>query len=186
MYDYKGVPLRELKGKAKFQYIWDYYKIQITAVTVIVIIIISMLHSVLSRKNTVLTAALLNVIISEENLADLENSYLESRGYRSTKDQITWQQNLVVSSEGSTVDSSLSYTSEVKLLAMLTGKQLDIVIMDPGAYQVFSDNGYLKESISLEGTSLAEKLGFDGDVYAGIIGNSQHIEEAEAFLNYIS
>ena len=52
---------KELKGKQKVQFIYDYYKIPILLALVALLLFLTTLHSVLTRKEEILTVALVNV-----------------------------------------------------------------------------------------------------------------------------
>ena len=78
-----------------------------------------------------------------------------------------------------------SYASQMKLLAMITDKKLDVVIMDQHTRDIFQRQDYMSACVSLEGTSLYRKAGFSEPVYAGIIRNTQRPESAEKYLEIL-
>ena len=70
----------------------------------------------------------------------------------------------------------------MKLLAMITAKKLDLVIMDQNTTAIFLRQGYIEKSIPLTDTVFFKKAGLKEPVYAGIIRNSERKDAAKAFL----
>lgn len=83
------------------------------------------------------------------------------------------------------VSYEYSYASQMKLLAMITDKKLDVVIMDQHTRDIFQRQDYMSACVSLEGTSLYRKAGFSAPVYAGIIRNTQRPESAAKYLEML-
>ncbi len=217
--DYKGVPLSSLKGKQKFQYIWDYYKFVIIGVVIVLGLIINGVHSHFAKKNEVVSLGLVNVLINEQDLAELEAAYLEEKGLDPSKNTVEFFSDLTytepqseadtepanVSAAGDTsadteaeteasfdlskmdIDGSpYGYLKEVKLMAALSAKQLDVVIMDEVAYKAFLGDDNLIDPICLNDTAFAKEIGLTGTAYAGVVGNSNRPEEAKELLEYLA
>ena len=149
----------------------------------------------ITKKNTLLSVAAINIEISNENIPKFSYDYLLNRNFSSKKYNINFYNNLI--SEGNPnygASYEYAYASSMKLLALMTDKTLDIVLMDEKAYQTFSNNEYLYNLYDLnlsENTTnkqdaiLISSPHFSDEIYIGIIQNSRHLEEAVQYINYL-
>ena len=185
----------DLHGIKKIEYILDYYKLPIVLSIIIIYIFCSLSYKLITKKNTLLSVAAINIEISNENIPKFSDDYLISRNFSSKKYNINFYNNLI--SEGNPNDGTsyeYAYASSMKLLALMTDKTLDIVLMDEKAYQTFSNNEYLYNLYDLnlsENTTnkqdaiLISSPYFSDEIYIGIIQNSRHLEEAVQYINYL-
>ena len=185
----------DLHGIKKIEYILDYYKLPIVLSIVIIYIFCSLSYKLITKKNTLLSVAAINIEISNENIPKFSDDYLLNRNFSSKKYNINFYNNLI--SEGNPNDGAsyeYAYASSMKLLALMTDKTLDIVLMDEKAYQTFSNNKYLYNLYDLklsENTTnkqdaiLISSPYFSDEIYIGIIQNSRHLEEAVQYINYL-
>lgn len=149
----------------------------------------------ITKKNTLLSVAAINIEISNENIPKFSDDYLLNRNFSSKKYNVNFYNNLI--SEGNPNDGAsyeYAYASSMKLLALMTDKTLDIVLMDEKAYHTFSNNEYLYNLYDLnlsENTTnnqdaiLISSPHFSDEIYIGIIQNSRHLEEAVQYINYL-
>jgi len=185
----------DLHGIKKIEYILDYYKLPIVLSIIIIYIFCSLSYKLITKKNTLLSVAAINIEISSENIPKFSDNYLISRNFSSKKYNINFYNNLI--SEGNPNDGvsyEYAYASSMKLLALMTDKTLDIVLMDEKTYQTFSNNEYLYNLYDLnlsENTTnnhdaiLISSPYFSDEIYIGIIQNSRHLEEAVQYINYL-
>lgn len=185
----------DLHGIKKIEYILDYYKLPIVLSIIIIYIFCSLSYKLITKKNTLLSVAAINIEISNENIPKFSDDYLLNRNFSSKKYNINFYNNLI--SEGNPNDGvsyEYAYASSMKLLALMTDKTLDIVLMDEKAYQTFSNNEYLYNLYDLnlsENTTnkqdaiLISSPHFSDEIYIGIIQNSRHLEEAVQYINYL-
>ena len=185
----------DLHGIKKIEYILDYYKLPIVLSIIIIYIFCSLFYKLITKKNTLLSVAAINIEISNENIPKFSDDYLLSRNFSSKKYNINFYNNLI--SEGNTNDGAsyeYAYASSMKLLALMTDKTLDIVLMDEKAYHTFSNNEYLYNLYDLnlsENTTnkqdaiLISSPYFSDEIYISIIKNSRHLEEAVQYINYL-
>lgn len=185
----------DLHGIKKIEYILYYYKLPIVLSIIIIYIFCSLSYKLITKKNTLLSVAAINIEISSENIPKFSDNYLISRNFSSKKYNINFYNNLI--SEGNPNDGvsyEYAYASSMKLLALMTDKTLDIVLMDEKTYQTFSNNEYLYNLYDLnlsENTTnnqdaiLISSPYFSDEIYIGIIQNSRHLEEAVQYINYL-
>ena len=147
-----------LNRREKAGYIWDYYKLPIFAAVIAICIVLSFLVHALTKKDTALSIAFINISMSADSI-DALTSDSDSYDY--------------------------SYASSVKLLAMITARVLDVVFMSTDCAEDFIKKGYIKESIPLEDTDFFRKSGLSAPICAGIIDNSERKKQAEAFIRGI-
>ncbi len=207
--------LHGMSRRQRFDYLWEYYKWFFLLIILAAGIMLYTLTAALSKKKTELTVALVNVGISDEILDPLTNQFLEEVPGASPNGTIRYERNLLIENDqpeaspdpaadssdstatgrsSTTADSredngvsyEYSYASQMKLLAMITDKKLDVVIMDQNTRDIFQRQAYLSDCISLNGTFIYQKAGFSAPVYAGILRNTQRPESAEKFLKILS
>ena len=202
--------LRGMDRRQRITYLWDYYKWFFILLIIAGGILIYSLTTVLTRKKTVLSVALVNVQAADSILDSITDQFLQMEPEDFSGGTVKYERNLLIAADpedstqdgstGSVTDSEVSYTasgtdggasyeysyaSQMKLLAMITDKKLDVVIMDQHTRDIFQRQDYLSECVSLEGTSLYRKAGFSEPVYAGIIRNTQRPESAEKYLEML-
>ena len=202
--------LRGMDRRQIITYLWDYYKWLFILLIIAGGILIYSLTTVLTRKKTVLSVALVNVQADDSILDSITDQFLQMEPEDFSGGTVKYERNLLISADpedstqdgstGSVTDSGASYTasgtdggasyeysyaSQMKLLAMITDKKLDVVIMDQHTRDIFHRQDYMSACVSLEGTSLYRKAGFSEPVYAGIIRNTQRPESAEKYLEIL-
>ena len=188
---------KELKGKQKVQFIYDYYKIPILLALVALLLFLTTLHSVLTRKEEILTVALVNVRTPENAEHFLGEAYLQKNGYSTKRRTITLMDQLLVPSGAARAVSAnhaspgesssaqvpspeetnpeYAYAAQMKLVATLSAKELDVLLpLD-----------HRRKYLDLTDKALYKKAGFTVKVYAGIVVNSTHRPEAERYLKYL-
>ena len=202
--------LRGMDRRQRITYLWDYYKWLFILLIIAGGILIYSLTTVLTRKKTVLSVALVNVQADDSILDSITDQFLQMEPEDFSGGTVKYERNLLISADpedstqdgstGSVTDRGASYTasgtdggasyeysyaSQMKLLAMITDKKLDVVIMDQHTRDIFQRQDYMSACVSLEGTSLYRKAGFSEPVYAGIIRNTQRPESAEKYLEIL-
>lgn len=202
--------LHGMDRRQRITYLWDYYKWLFIILIIAGGILIYSLTTVLTRKETVLSVALVNVQADDSILDSLTDQFLQMEPKDFSGGTVKYERNLLISADpensaqsentGSGTDSRMPYTgsaadggasyeysyaSQMKLLAMITDKKLDVVIMDQHTRDIFQRQDYMSACVSLEGTSLYRKAGFSEPVYAGIIRNTQRPESAEKYLEML-
>ena len=134
--------VKDVHGKAKIGYIWEYYKLPILIGCILLYIAGYMLHGYLTHKDAVLYTALVNVsdaIPSDELTADFLN-YL---GADTKKNEVVLYQGLYLTDDETSPGYAYVYASNTKLTASIAAKQMDVVLMDQEAFDLLSGKGCL-------------------------------------------
>ncbi|MFG6370108.1 MAG: hypothetical protein K1W16_17145 [Lachnospiraceae bacterium] len=134
---------KTLKGKAKIQYIWDYYKFPLVILVILLYILVYALQNHLSYKETVLYTALVNVNASENLTERLSDDFLEYLNINLSRNKMELYTGLYLTEDEQNAYHEYTYASRIKILAVIDGKLLDVVLMNQEAFDAFSQNGYL-------------------------------------------
>lgn len=228
---------RTLSRKQKLQYLWDYEKLPILGILVLILIVGSFALRAIRKKQVLLSAAIVNVQISDDTRHMLSEDYTDLFPGGSRKNMVQLHTNLLLTPADADADTSsagdmaadtaaaadtsakkdiamssqsvdgalyeYAYASSLKLLALMTDRKLDVVLMDPEACEQFSRNDYLMDlsdidglqeyqgsltlkgdALSLDGSTLADTAHFSGDVLIGIIQNTQRQDAAVQYIRY--
>lgn len=135
--------LKTLKGKAKLQYIWDYYKLPLVIVTILLYVIFYILYNHFTEKERVLYTALVNVNAGETLIKGLHNDFLDYLNLNPSQNQLELYTGLYLTDDDQNAYYQYTYASRIKILAMIDGELLDVVLMNREAFDAFSQNGYL-------------------------------------------
>lgn len=135
--------LKTLKGKAKLQYIWDYYKLPLIVLAILLYIFGYILYNHFTEKERILYTALVNVNAGETLTKGLCNDFLDSLNLNPSQNQLELYTGLYLTDNDQNAYHQYTYASRIKILAMIDGKLLDVVLMNKEAFDAFSQNGYL-------------------------------------------
>ena len=134
--------VKDVQGKAKIGYIWAYYKFPIIIGCVFLYIAVSMLHGFLTRKDTVLYTALVNVPDTIP-AGELTTDFLDYLGADKSKNEVVLYEGLHLTDDEASPDYAYVYASNTKLTAVISAGQLDVVLMDREAFDLLSARGCL-------------------------------------------
>ena len=137
-----------MKTKKQIRYIWDYYKLHIIAAIILLYFLSSIAFRILTHRDTLLYAATVNVVSSDEISSYLHDDFISSEGIEKInpkKQDVTLYHDLYLTTDTNSEFYDYSYASEMKLVGAIGAKQLDVVIMDKEAFDAFSANDYLLE-----------------------------------------
>jgi hypothetical protein len=227
---------RAMRPAQKLDHILTYYKWPILLGLIALVILGSVLHRQLTKKEPVLYLAFLNVSLGEDLEAHLTADYLAEAGFDEKRQEIYLYRGLYISENADTLNHEYAYASKMKLTGAISAKKLDLVLMNREAYDVLSQKAYLldlsalleardpellerlsplltknevvlsdntlevllgeaeeerrvteevRNAISIVSLPAFRNAGFDGEVYLGIISNSERPEEALRFLRYL-
>lgn len=133
----------ELTARQRLQQIWDYYKLPIFIVCVILYMIGYGFFRHVTEKDKVFFTGMINVapgeILTEKLHSDFEKTIVSNP----SKEEMLFYTGLYLTSNTKSEYYQYSYTSQMKILAAIDSEQLDIVLMDKEAFDAFSQNGYL-------------------------------------------
>ena len=220
----------------KAEHIYTYYKWPILFVLLALIVLGSVLHRQLTKKDPVLYLAFLNVSVGEDLERQLTADYLTDAGLDARRQEVYLYKDLYISDDADTLNHEFAYASKMKLSGAISAKKLDLVLMNREAYDILSGQGYLLDLSALlqerdpalletlspllaenevvlsdntlevllgeaeqeqrltdtvpnaiAVTSLApfRNAGFDGELYLGVVANSERIKEALQYFGYL-
>lgn len=127
----------------KADYIWTYYKLPITVGLAALFLLCSTVYRQITKKEAVLYAALINVTVGEDLGAQLDRGFVDSIGASPQKAEVYLYQGLYLSDDPSPENHQYGYASKLKLMAAIEARQLDVVLMNREAYDIYSQKGYL-------------------------------------------
>lgn len=135
--------LKTLKGRTRLQYIWDYYKLPLAILGILLYIFSHILYNHLTYKESILYAALVNVNAGEILTKGLSRDFLNYMNLDLSKNKLELYSGLYLTDNELSEHHQYTYASRMKILAMIDGELLDVVLMNREAFDAFSQNGYL-------------------------------------------
>lgn len=157
----KKEKFHNLHGKKKLQYIWDYYKLHLIGLCILLYIAGYITYRHFTHKEILLYTALVNVSASESLSTQLSTDFLVSLETDTDKYDFQLYTGLYLTSDESNPYHAYTYMSRIKILAAIENKQMDVILMNKEAFDAFSQNGYLcnlKELLSSSDFNLYKKL----------------------------
>ena len=125
----------------KMEYFWDYYKIHVMITVFLACMFGSILHTIVSQKETLLSIALINAFPNAEDeflMEDFEN-YL---GLNSKKQQVLIDSTYYLDDD-STSPYATTYSQKFSTNAM-AGK-LDVVLADSRNFEFYGNQGFFQD-----------------------------------------
>lgn len=153
--------LSKLHGKKKLQHIWAYYKLHLVILGIFLYVIAYSLYGHFTYKETVLSAAFVNVSVGEELQTKLDADFLGSLNLRASKNKLDMYTGLYLTDDEMNEYHEYTYASRMKILASIGGESLDVAFMNKEAFDAFSQNGYLcdlEELLPQENPALYERM----------------------------
>jgi hypothetical protein len=217
-YTFKGVgtmvDLKSMSNKKKAEYIWEYYKLHIIGVLVVIFIVASMIHGQITKIDYVFNITLVGNNVDENKKTELEKQLggIVIKTGEQNKEAIV----SVIPLEGSSkANASMSSTSTQKFIVEMSVGQIDVVILDKGMAQVFakqdmfsrledikeldlesiknekieavgSDNIKSVYAINAEDIKILKDMGFDtGNMVIGIISSCKQKDKAATVIKWL-
>lgn len=134
---------RQLKGSAKLQYIWDYYKLPIFIAAVCIYAAIYLIWRNVTAEHPQLYMAYVNLEVGDTLGQSLTEGFIAHLQPAEKHSTVKVMRGLALTDNLQEVDSSYVYASKVKILAAIENQQLDVVLMNKEAFDAFSQNGFL-------------------------------------------
>jgi hypothetical protein len=192
------VDLKSMSRKEKIEYIWDYYKLHIISVIVVIAVIASFIHGQLTKIDYVVNVTIIGNAINESKKEEAEKKFTSlvikegEQRKQALFDVIT------------TDKSELSYEMMQKFVVRIAAGEIDVVILDKGFFDSFvkqdmfiplesisqinlsdikqskieasgSTNNKAVYAISVEGNKELEAMGYDTkNKVLGIIASSKN------------
>jgi hypothetical protein len=125
------VDLKSMSRKEKIEYIWDYYKLHIISVIVVIAVIASFIHGQLTKIDYVVNVTIIGNAINESKKEEAEKKFTSlvikegEQRKQALIDVIT------------TDKSELSYEMMQKFVVRIAAGEIDVVILDKGFFDSF-------------------------------------------------
>ena len=133
----------KLKGAARLQYIWDYYKLPIFLICVCIYAAGYIAWRNVTAEYPQLYLAYVNLEIGETLDHHLTEEFIDHLHPDEKNSVVKTIRNLALTENLQEVDASYVHASQVKILAAIDNRQLDVVLMNQEAFDAFSQNGFL-------------------------------------------
>ena len=134
---------KSLKGTAKFQYLWDYYKLQIFLVCVVIYALCYLVYRNVTTEHPQLYLAYVNVDVGETLSRHLTEGFIDFLSPKEKHSVVKTTDRLALTENLQQVDGYYVYASQMKILSEIENQHLDVVIMNREAFDAFSQNGFL-------------------------------------------
>ena len=141
--DYKP-DWKRMSPAEKRQYVWDYYKIPIAILLILVCVIGHMVYRYVTRTYPVLYVAGINVDIDDALQRELTDGFQEAAAL-GPRDRVICSGGMSMTADETSAYLSGSQVTYLKILGSITGEMLDIVLMDKESFDEFSLRGYLAD-----------------------------------------
>ena len=127
----------------KAEHIWIYYKMPIILGMIGLYLLCSAVHHQLTKKEVVLYSAHINVTAGDDLAFYLNENFISAAGADPKKSEVYFYRGIYLSNDPSSENHQYAYASRLKMMAAIEAKQLDVVLMNREAYDLFSRQGYL-------------------------------------------
>ncbi len=134
---------RAMTPRERLGYIADYYKFPILVFLILTYIAGYAIYGHMTKKETVLYTALVNVSAGDQLAGRLTEGFLSWGDFDSGSQMCQLYQNLYLTEDTTSETHEYVYASRMKLLGAIDGELLDVVIMNREAFDAFAQNGYL-------------------------------------------
>lgn len=141
----RRVSFRKMSMREKADHLYTYYKLPIFLVLIAFVLLCSTVYRQITKKEVFLYSAHINVSTGDDLAARLDGGFISFTGADPRKAEIHLSRGMYLSDNASDEDHQYGYASRIKILASIESKQLDVVLMNREAYDIFSHNGYLLE-----------------------------------------
>ncbi len=132
-----------MTGRQRAHYIWDYYKLPIVVLCIILYIIGYSVYRHFTDKDMLFYSALVNVNASEDFSKHLSDDFLTAHGGDPRKEEIVLYDNWYLTTDPESQYHEYAYATRMKVLASIDSEEIDVVLMNKEAFDAFAQNGYL-------------------------------------------
>lgn len=127
----------------KLEYVFQYYKFPLVLVLIVAVALGSVLHYRLTHKDALLYVAYANVSVGDDLDAALSEGYARAVGADPGKSEVKLYRSLYLSQDATVQNHEYAYASQLKVMAAMANRQLDVLLMNREAYDIMSAGGYL-------------------------------------------
>jgi hypothetical protein len=141
----------------KLEHIFEYYKFPLALALIAAVALGSVLYYRLTRKEALLYVGCANISVGETLDRELGEGFTKDIGKNPSKSEVRLYRNLYLSRDATQQNHEYAYASQLKVLAAMANRQLDVILMNREAYDIMSAGGYL--------LPLTDLLGQDEGLY---------------------
>lgn len=127
----------------RLDHIFEYYKFPLVLILIAVVAVGSVLYYRLTRKEALLYVAFANVSVGDTLDSALSEDYPRAIGADPRKCEVRVYRNLYLSQDATIQNHEYAYASQLKVMASMANRQLDVMLMNREAYDIMSAGGYL-------------------------------------------
>ena len=136
---------RQLPLSGKLEYIYMYYRLPIALGLIALMILTVAVSKALTKKEVTLYLGYVNVAVGDELREKMSEGFVAASGMDTRKNEVYVYTGLYLCEDPAAANHQYSYASRMKIMAAVNAKQLDVVLMNREAYDIFSRSGYLLE-----------------------------------------
>ncbi len=187
--------------KHRMENFWYHYKGMVVVCSVVLACVLSFAHERMTQKQNYLYLALVNVSAGDMLSEALTTGFLETEhvdagaqqvaflnglrlvGQEAVEGQAGTDRQAGMEGQASMEEWEYAEASQMKLLAALETKRLDVVLMDREARDAFLQGGYLEggAAVDVSDAPALRRAGMSGKVYLGIPKSSPRKERAQVY-----
>jgi len=134
---------RSMDAAQKADYIYTYFKWPILLALIGLLIVGNGVFRHITRKEPAVYLGLANVSVGSDLESALTAGFLEHAGLSPEDSLVQLYTGLYISQDASTENHQYAYASQMKVMAAINARELDVVLMNREAYDSFSRSGYL-------------------------------------------
>lgn len=137
------VNLRNLRGRKRIEYIWNYYKVPLGVLLVGTYIVVWIIYHNLTAKIPEFYLSFVNVSAGETLYQELTDDFLPELNTGNPRSIVYTYRDLLLTANVDSTNMSFVQACQMKILAGIEGETMDLVYMDKEAFDAFAQNGYL-------------------------------------------
>lgn len=154
--------LSNMSLSGKLGYVFEYYKFPLALALIAVVALGSFLYYRLTRKDALLYVACANIAVGDDLDRALNEGFARAIDENPGKKEVSLYRGLYLSRDATQQNHEYAYASQLKVLAAMANRQLDVMLMNREAYDIMSAGGYL--------LPLNDLLGQDEGLYRRVAG----------------
>ena len=128
---------------ARLGYVFEYYKFPLALALIAAVALGSALYYRLTRKEALLFVGYANIAVGDDLDQALNEGFARAIGENPNKKAVSLYRGLYLSRDATQQNHEYAYASQMKVLAAMANRQLDVVLMNREAYDILSASGYL-------------------------------------------
>ena len=135
--------LAEMTFAEKTRYFFSYYTPHFLLGVLALVILISSIVYLARKKTVVFYLGMTNVSVGSVMETRLTEDFLKDAGLSPRRNEIILYKDMYLSEDASVENHEYAYASQLKLMASVEGKRLDLVLMNRESYDYLSRRGFL-------------------------------------------